>query len=50
MKADGNYGKIDNLHISYDDNRITTVLEDAFFRYRKIMLICHVFMIGAYWT
>ena len=23
------YGKIDNLHISYDGNRITTVLEDA---------------------
>ena len=29
LKADGNYGKIDNLHISYDGNRITTVLEDA---------------------
>mgnify|MGYP007041994167 CR=1 FL=1 len=29
LKADGNYGKIDNLHISYDGNRIKTVLEDA---------------------
>ena len=29
LKADGVYGKVDNLHISYDGNRITTVLEDA---------------------
>lgn len=29
MKADGNHGKVDNLHISYGGNRITTVLEDA---------------------
>ncbi|MCM1491118.1 MAG: hypothetical protein NC095_09885 [Muribaculum sp.] len=29
LKADGNYGKIDNLHIYYDGNRITGVLEDA---------------------
>lgn len=29
MKANGEYGKVDNLHISYDGNRITTVLEDA---------------------
>lgn len=26
LKADGVYGKVDNLHISYDGNRITTVL------------------------
>ena len=29
LKADGVYGKVDNLHISYDGNRITSVLEDA---------------------
>ncbi len=29
LKADGNFGKIDNLHIYYDGNRITSVLEDA---------------------
>ena len=29
LKADGVHGKVDNLHISYDGNRITTVLEDA---------------------
>lgn len=29
LKADGNYGKIDNLHIYYDGNRVTGVLEDA---------------------
>ncbi|MCM1491119.1 MAG: hypothetical protein NC095_09890 [Muribaculum sp.] len=29
LKADGNYGKIDNLHIYYDGKRITGVLEDA---------------------
>ena len=29
LKADGVYGKVDNLHISYDGNRISTVLEDA---------------------
>ncbi|MCM1491121.1 MAG: hypothetical protein NC095_09900, partial [Muribaculum sp.] len=29
LKADGVYGKIDNLHIYYDGNRITGVLEDA---------------------
>ncbi|MCM1491260.1 MAG: hypothetical protein NC095_10620, partial [Muribaculum sp.] len=28
LKADGNYGKIDNLHIYYDGNRMTGVLED----------------------
>ncbi|MBO5507854.1 MAG: hypothetical protein J6A00_08870, partial [Bacteroides sp.] len=29
LKADGNYGKIDNLHIYYTGNRVTRVLEDA---------------------
>ena len=29
LKADGNYGKIDNLHIYYTGNRVTGVLEDA---------------------
>ena len=29
LKANGEYGKVDNLHLSYDGNRITTVLEDA---------------------
>lgn len=29
LKANGEYGKVDNLHISYDVNRITKVLEDA---------------------
>ncbi len=29
LKADGVYGKIDNLHIYYDGNRIKSVLEDA---------------------
>ena len=29
LKADGVYGKVDNLHISYDGNRISSVLEDA---------------------
>ena len=29
LKADGVYGKVDNLHFSYDSNRITSVLEDA---------------------
>lgn len=29
LKADGMYVKVDNLHISYDGNRITSVLEDA---------------------
>ncbi|MCM1296638.1 MAG: DUF6443 domain-containing protein [Muribaculaceae bacterium] len=29
LKADGNYGKVDNLHISYYGNRIASVLEDA---------------------
>ncbi len=29
LKANGVYGKVDNLHIKYDGNRISTVLEDA---------------------
>lgn len=29
LKVDGVYGKVDNLHISYDGNRITKVLEDT---------------------
>ncbi len=29
LKADGVYGKVDNLHIYYEGNRITKVLEDA---------------------
>ncbi len=28
-QADGSYGYVDNLHITYDGNRISTVLEDA---------------------
>ena len=29
LKADGEYGKVDNLHIHYEGNRIKEVLEDA---------------------
>ena len=29
LKANGVYGKVDNLHISYDGNRMSSVLEDA---------------------
>ncbi|MDE7349561.1 MAG: hypothetical protein K2N25_00710, partial [Muribaculaceae bacterium] len=29
LKADGVYGKVDNLHISYDGNRIKGIIEDA---------------------
>ena len=29
LKANGVYGKVDNLHISYEGNRIATVFEDA---------------------
>lgn len=29
LKPEGVYGKVDNLHISYDGNRISSVLEDA---------------------
>ena len=29
LKANEEYGKVNNLHISYDGNRITTVLEDS---------------------
>lgn len=29
LKADGTYGKVDDLHITYDDNRIATVRDDA---------------------
>lgn len=29
LKADGTYGKVDYLHITYDGNRIATVRDDA---------------------
>ena len=29
LKADGVYGKVDNLHISYEGNRMSYVIEDA---------------------
>ena len=32
LKADGVYGKVDNLHISYDGNRMSSVLENTLVR------------------
>ena len=39
LKADGVYGKVDNLPISYEGNRISSVLEDAVAVTQNVSLI-----------